>query len=194
MLDDYPLYKVVAHTIPPVESQETKLASGKHTIIPIDAPQGFLSVNRTESAYNFNERVKCVVRKKNDMNTLNVQALNRNEKYITGFYDLEILTLPRIYFYDVAIEQSKTKSLEIPNAGVLQVKSLESGDGAILLKRDNRLEWVCNLTNQTIQTFYLQPGDYVATWRAKALRGSIYTVEKKFTITSNNQTFVEFYK
>lgn len=194
VLDDYPLYKVVAHTIPPVESQETKLASGKHTIIPIDAPQGFLSVNRTESAYNFNERVKCVVRKKNDMNTLNVQALNRNEKYITGFYDLEILTLPRIYFYDVAIEQSKTKSLEIPNAGVLQVKSLESGDGAILLKRDNRLEWVCNLSNQTIQTFYLQPGDYVATWRAKALRGSIYTVEKKFTITSNNQTFVEFYK
>jgi hypothetical protein len=34
----------------------------------------------------------------------------------------------------------------------------------------------------------------VATWRAKTLRGSIYTVEKKFTIISDNQTVVEFYR
>lgn len=193
-LDDFPAYKVIANTIPPTESREIKLSPGKHTIIPIDAPQGFLNIKRNEGAYNFNEKVKCIIRRAGDMNTLNVQQLNSTEKYITGMYDLEILTLPRIYISQNTIDQSKTKTVEIPNAGVLQVKCLEAGDGSILLKRDGRLEWVCNLSAQTLQTFYLQPGNYVAAWRAKALKGSIYTVEKKFIITSDNQTTVEFYK
>ena len=193
-LDDFPTYKVIAHTIPPTESKEVKLSPGKHNIIAIDAPQGFLSIRRNEGVYNYNEKVKCIVRKSNEMNTLNVQPLNSNEKYIVGNYDLEILTLPRIFINQATIEQSKTKTLEIPNAGVLQVKCLEAGDGSILLKRNGRLEWVCNLSAQTVQTFYLQPGNYVAAWRAKTLRGSIYTVEKKFTIISDGQTTVEFFK
>ncbi len=193
-IDDFPTYKVIAHTIPPTESKEIKLSQGKHTIIPIDAPQGFLTIKRPDGVYNFNERVKCIVRKANDMQTLNVQLLNATEKYITGKYDLEILTLPRIYINQNVIEQSKTNTIEIPNAGVLQVKCLEAGDGCILVKRNNKLEWVCNLSTQTLQTYYLQPGTYVSTWRAKALKGSIYTVEKKFTITSDNQTIIEFYR
>ena len=193
-LDDFPTYKVIAHTIPPTESKEIKLAQGKHNIIAIDAPQGYLNIKRNQGAYNYNERVKCIIRKSNDMNTLYVQPLNTTEKYITGNYDLEILTLPRIYITQNSIEQSKTKTIEIPNAGVLQVKCLEAGDGSILLKRNNRLEWVCNLNTQTIQTYYLQPGNYVGVWRAKTLRGSIYTVEKKFTISSDNQTTIEFFK
>lgn len=193
-IDDFPTYKVIAHTIPPTESKEIKLSAGKHTIIPIDAPQGFLSVHRDVGFYNFNEKVKCVVRKANTMQTLHVQALNVIEKYIIGNYDIEILTLPRIIINGNSIEQSKTKTIEIPNAGVLQVKSLEAGDGSILINRNNKLEWVCNLSTQTLQTFYLQPGSYVAAWRAKALKGSIYTVEKKFTIISDNQTVIEFYR
>ncbi len=193
-LDDFPTYKVIANTIPPTESKEIKLSPGKHNIIPIDAPQGYLSIKRNEGAYNYNEKVKCIIRKSNEMNTINVQPLNTNEKYIVGNYDLEILTLPRIFINKTTIEQSKNQSIEIPNAGVLQVKCLESGDGSILLNRNGRLEWVCTLSTQTLQTFYLQPGNYVGTWRAKTLRGSIYTVEKKFTITSDNQTVIEFFK
>ncbi|MDI1356495.1 MAG: VWA domain-containing protein [bacterium] len=194
LLDDYPLYKVIAHTIPPTESKEVKLAAGKHTIIAIDAPQGSLNLTRSEGAYNANEKVKCVVRKSNDLNTLNVQPLNSTEKYITGNYDLEILTLPRIYIEQIAIEQSKIKSIDIPNAGILKIRCLEAGDGALLLNRKGKLEWVCNLSTQTQQSFNLQPGNYVATWRAKALRGSIYTIEKQFSIRSDNETVVEFFR
>lgn len=194
LLDDYPTYKVIAHTIPPVESRDTKLAAGKHTVIAIDAPQGFIELKRNVGAYNFNEKVKCIVRRHNDMNTLNVQPLNSTEKYITGSYDVEILTLPRITISEVKVEQSKSKMLEIPNAGVLQIRCLEAGDGCILVKRNNKLEWVCNITTQTQQTYYLQPGNYVTTWRARSLKGSIYTIEKSFTISSDIQTTVEFYK
>lgn len=193
-LDDYPTYKVIAHTIPPTESKETKLSPGKHTIIPIDAPQGYLTIRRSEGAYNNNEKVRCVVRKGGDMNTINVQPLNTTEKYIVGRYDLEILTLPRINISGSEIEQSKTHTIEIPKAGMLLVRSLEAGDGSILIKRNGRLDWVCNLTPQTQQSYLLQPGSYVVVWRAKSLRGSIYTVEKKFTIASDQQTIIETYK
>lgn len=193
-LDETPTYKVIAHTIPPTESKEVKLSPGKHSIIPIDAPQGYLTVTRPDGAYNFNEKVKCLIRKSGDLNTLHVQQLNSTEKYIIGNYDLEILTLPRITISLNSIEQSKTKSIEIPNAGMLTVKCLEAGDGAILVNRSGKLEWVCNLNTQTIQVYYLQPGNYVTVWRAKTLRGSIYSVEKKFSITSDNQSTVEFFK
>ena len=193
-IDDFPSYKVIAHTIPPTESKEVKLSVGKHTIIPIDAPQGFFMVKRPEGVYNYNEKVKYIIRKKDEGNTINVQMLNVTEKYIVGMYDIEILTLPRIHINDNKIEQSLTKIVEIPNAGMLQVKCLETGDGCILVNHNNKLKWVTNLSSQTIQTYYLQPGNYVTTWRSKSLKGSIYTIEKKFTITSDSQTIVEFYK
>jgi Ca-activated chloride channel family protein len=194
-IDDYPTYKVVAHTIPPAESKEVKLVPGKHTFIPIDAPQGTLYISRPTGIYNYNEKVKCVIRKANDMQTLNVQLLNTNEKYIVGEYDLEILTLPRIYIHKAKIEQSKTKTLEIENAGMLSVKALEAGDGCILAeKAANQVEWVCNLSSGTQQVFYLQPGAYRIEWRARSLKGSIYTIEKKFTIRPDQQTNVDLYK
>lgn len=193
-IDDYPTYKVVAHTIPPTESKEIKLTVGKHTLIPIDAPQGFLQINRAVGVYNYNEKIKCIVRKGGDMQTIHVQQLNTTEKYIVGNYDLEILTLPRTYISSNQIEQSKTKSVDIASAGLLSVKSLESGDGCIMQEKNNKVEWVCNLTTATQQSFYLQPGNYRIEWRSKSLRGSIYTIEKKFNIRSDQETKVDLYK
>lgn len=193
-IDDLPTYKVIAHTIPATESKDVKIVPGKHTIIPIDAPQGYIELKRPQGVYNFNERIKSIVRKSNaDMKTLNVQQMNTTEKYITGSYDLEILTLPRTYINNVLVTQSQTKTIEIPNAGMLTVKALDNGDGCIL-KDNAKLEWVCNLNATTSQTYYLQPGNYRIEWRSKTLKGSIYTIEKKFTIKSDVETKVELYK
>lgn len=194
MIEDYPTYKVIVHTIPPQQSKEIKLSQGKHNIIAIDAPQGYLKIMKNEGFSPNNQNVKCVIRKNNELTTLNVQPLNTTEKYIIGNYDLEILTLPKIYIYNKSIEQSKIEIIEIPNAGILKTKCLEAGDGCIMINRNNKLEWVCNLTSQTLQTFFLQPGNYIASWRAKALKGSIYTIEKKFTIISDQEITIEFYK
>ncbi len=193
-VDEYPHYKVVAHTIPPTESPVQKLNTGKHNIIPIDAPQGYLRVNRQAGAYNFNEKVKFIVRKGEEMKTLNVQPLNNTEKYLIGEYDLEILTLPRIIKRKVMIRQSNTTELTIPNAGMVVVKTLEPGDGSILVDIEGQLERVCNLGTARQEVYYLQPGNYVCVWRAKALRGSIYTVERKFTVRSDGQTVLELFK
>ncbi len=122
------------------------------------------------------------------MNTLHVQNMNSVEKYIVGEYDLEILTLPRTYMYNIKINQTLTKSINIEDAGMLRVNLPESGDGCILQETNGEVKWVCNLiSGQLQQIFYLQPGNYRITYRAASLKQSIYTVEKKFVIKPNEQ-------
>ena len=193
-LDDFPTYKVLVHTIPPKESEEVKLTEGKHTTIPVLAPQGAMVVSRPNGVYNFNEKVKYIVRHANEKQTLHVQSISTYEQYIIGTYDLEILTLPRTYLAGVKIEQSKLNEITLPSAGMLQVKAIEAGDGCILMKKEGKMERVTNLTNSTNQTFYLQPGNYVIEWRSRSLKGSIYTIEKKFVVKSDQSTVVELYK
>jgi len=193
-IDDYPAYKVIVHTIPQTSSHDFTITPGKHTTVPVDAPQGSMVVSRPNGIYNFNEKVKYIVRYPRQMHTLHVQSVNTFERYIIGNYDLEILTLPRIYMKDVKIEQSKHQEIVIHNAGKVLIKSIEAGDGAIFMMRNGKMELVTNLNAATQQTYYLQPGNYIIEWRSKTLKGSIYTIEKNFTVVSDQQTTVELYK
>ena len=66
---------------------------GKHTIIPLKTPQGKLKI-----MINTKENYQFIVRKTNQKETINVQTINSTQKYITGNYDIELLTLPRHFF------------------------------------------------------------------------------------------------
>ena len=44
IIDPVLKYKVIAHTIPPVESDIITIQPGKHTIIPLKTPQGKLKI------------------------------------------------------------------------------------------------------------------------------------------------------
>ncbi|MCX7728157.1 MAG: VWA domain-containing protein [Bacteroidia bacterium] len=186
-------YKLIAHTIPPFESEITKLNEGKHNIIPINTPQGALFVYREKGNYNFNEKLRVVVRDKNTKKIFNVQNLNTTEKYIVGNYELDILTLPKIQT-QVQIPPAKTSTISVPSSGELKLQSLEAGDGSIfVVKNNNYLEWVCNLSKSTEQIFYLLPGKYKIVWRAKSMRSSIYTIEKEIEIKPHQSYLIKLY-
>ena len=122
-------YKVVAHTIPQTEAEgDWKLIPGKHTTIPIKCPQGTLSIS---SAIN-KTKVECIIREKGKTETLNVQLLNTKQRYLTGEYDLEILTLPRIY-ETVRINQSKSTNVKIPEPGIVVLSIASSFYGLSLI-------------------------------------------------------------
>lgn len=189
VIDPIGTYKMVVHTIPPVEKTKIELIPGKHNIIAVDAPQGNLSIKTSGSS-----SVNCIIRKHNDMQTLHVQQINTSEKYIVGKYDIEILTLPRIKMNKVDVSQSKTTSVEIPQAGSVSIQKPSEGYGSLYVEENNKMVWVCNLnTNLTQETIVLQPGRYRVEFRPKNARESIYTIEKGFKIESGISTPLKLY-
>jgi len=191
-VDPLGYYSIFTHTIPPVEIDSVKLVLGKHNQVALDAPQGTLQLQYS-SATTY-KKLQCLVRKNGDMNTLVVQPFNSSEKYIVGSYDLEILTLPRIYISNIAVTQSKVKTIEVPVAGTIKIYTGEPGDGSLYIEEGKKLTWVCNMSNtETVQSYNLQPGTYRIEFRPKSRKESIYTVERKFTIKSNDTRSVNLF-
>ena len=189
IIDPLASYRLVVHTIPPIEKSNITLTQGKHNIIPLDAPQGHLSL-KVMGASNY-KSLYCVVRQKGEMKTLHVQEFNQTEKYIVGKYDLEILTLPRIYYYNIDIAQSKTTTVEIPESGMVSLQKPTSGPGSIYLEDKNKLVWICNMKDNILnENIVLQPGNYRAIYRPNTGKEVIYTVEKKFRIESGSTSAV----
>jgi Ca-activated chloride channel family protein len=136
-------------------------------------------------------RLQAIVRENGSMNTLNAQDFNTSTKYITGTYDLEILTTPRIMMKAIPIDQNKTFTVEIPTPGQLQVTLSKDIVASIFVVRNNQMEWVKDLDdNQTAQNFPIQPGDYKLVYRPKSETRTMYTKTKEFKIISGSNTII----
>lgn len=184
ILDPLTTYRMVAHTIPPVFIDSIKVTPGKHTVVGTDAPQGYLVVKANVQQH---KDLKFIVRQAGKMNTINVQNVNFNEKYIVGTYDIEVLTLPRLNINDINIGQSHTTTVQIPDPGMVTLMMESPGYGSLYVEKENKLEWVTNLTNDDIkQTYTLLPGSYHVVWRGKNIKRSINSIHKTFKIISGS--------
>ncbi|NCG31203.1 MAG: VWA domain-containing protein [Bacteroidetes bacterium] len=190
-LDPVHTYRVVAHTIPPRSNDSASITPGTHTIIGINTPQGDLEFKMPGSNRELNN-LKVIVRKSGEMNTLNIQSFDETIRYITGKYDLEILTIPRTYISDVDISQSHTTTIQIPQPGVVTFSKLGYGYGSVYVVNKNEQELVANLSlTKERESLSLQPGEYVAVFRPKQARESIFTVEKRFIVSSGASVAVK---
>jgi Ca-activated chloride channel family protein len=176
-------YDLMVHTIPPVEKKNITIHQGKHNVIPVDAPQGYLRLELEGALSKYYPT--CIIRKKGEMNTLNIQDFGKTDKYIVGKYDIEILTLPRIKLTDVEVQQSSTNTIKIPTSGNVYITKGASGYGSIFLDDGKKVIWVCNL-NAGLQNeiIYLQPGNYKLEFRYENAKQTINTIEKNFIVTS----------
>jgi Ca-activated chloride channel family protein len=192
-LDHLPTYRMRVHTLPPVDVNNIKLLSGKHTIIAADVPQGTLLLKATDPIQY--RGIEFIVRKAGEMKTLNIQKMYSEEKYLTGKYDIEIPVLPRIYLYNVDIKQSHATTVEIPRPGMVTLIRSSVGFGSIYLRKSNtEEEWIYNLDNMVKnESLQLQPGKYRVVFRALNAKQTLYTVNKVFEIRSGGSEVVQLY-
>jgi Ca-activated chloride channel family protein len=196
-LDIDPLitYDLVVHTIPPVRVDTIRLVSGTHTIIPVSVPQGNLLL-KMNTQNNTLKGFKTIVRRGGSMETINIQDIDLPEKYLTGSYDLEILSLPRFYVNDISVLQSHTTTVEVPVPGIAVIQKYVKGYGSLFLENDGRLEWIYSFrdTDATQESLVLMPGKYRAVYRSRYVNRSNLTVEKSFEIKSGITTNVKLQK
>jgi len=188
-LDPNITYRLVVHTIPEVEKDSISLTSGKHNIIGLGAPQGYLHfVMGGENDY---KNLAVLIKKHDDDKILNVQYVESTEKYLTGKYDLEILTLPRIYEYGVRVSESSTTTVSIPEDGVVTINRPNRGPCSIYENDGGKMVWVCNLDNNTLKMqLTLQPGNYRIVYRPEDVKQTIFTIDNSFVVNSGLTTVV----
>ena len=185
-LDPMRRYDIVAHTLPPVTKSNVELIAGKHNTIAIDVPQGNMEIS-CKGITNYVD-LKVIVKQHKKYTTINAQNNGTTKRYITGLYDLEILTTPRIYADSVVIDQNKTTTVNIDQPGKLQINKSRDLVVAIYRTFKGKVEWVCDINEQIFQTILMQPGKYFFIARSKSETRTIYTFEKEFIITSATTT------
>ncbi len=193
VLDHLVTYKLRVNTIPPVEVDSFRVHLGKHTVIAADCPQGTLEV-RVEGSNQY-RGLQYIVRKAGRMETLNVQEINKQEKYLVGKYDLELPILPRLYVDGIKVDQSTVTTITIPRPGILNLIKGTSGYGSIYVRKSKKEEtWICNLDpNIKNETLVLQPGDYRVVFRAKNARQILNTINRTYTIKPGGSIAVNLY-
>lgn len=177
-------YDLIVNTTPRVEKKNITIQRNVHNTVIVDAPQGYLKIrfSNADRQYQIDARVMQAGSEK----TLNTQRISETDKYIVGKYELEILTLPRIYI-TTDIEQSSTSTINISAPGFLNYSAGQAVVGQIFAQNSNgSWDWVCNLDeNSRTGNFQLQPGAYRIVYRQSLLKSSTYTMEQNFRINSN---------
>lgn len=191
VLDPLLTYRMVAHTIPPVTIDNIELEPGKHSIFSANAAQGKLQLVRPNG--NQLRDLKFIVKKKGTCEIVNVQSVDETVKYLCGRYDVEILTLPRINLNDVEIRQSELTKLQIPQPGLLTIIKSSNVNGAIYLDKHNQLQLIATIdeSNLNSESFVLQPGSYRIIYRQTNRKEVLYTLEKRFKITSGGAELIK---
>lgn len=186
-------YHLLVNTTPPVLEKNLSIKPGKHNTIKVKAPQGELYLRQDgPSPYG---QLHAIVRQADSDRTLNVQTFGNRHRYLTGKYDLEILTTPRIQMQGVQIKQGETKTVTIPPPGQLSIPSQMQGYGSVYQLTENGTQrWLYNLPEDSSKiTLALQPGNYRLAYRMKSAQSSKFTFVQDFTIRSGATTTVKIF-
>jgi Ca-activated chloride channel family protein len=183
-LDPAIAYDLKVNTTPTLLKTGITLKKHVHNTINISAPQGFIRLTSMKS--NYNPRFEMRVIPKGESKTLLSQTYNDISKYLIGTYEVEILTIPRIY-KTVEVTQAAVSTISIDAPGELAY-TFNKPLIAQLFLQDKTGFWNGVYTFSDLSTagkILIQPGTYKLVYRTKDMKSSGYTHEKIITITSN---------
>ncbi|MDD2634476.1 MAG: VWA domain-containing protein [Bacteroidales bacterium] len=185
-LDLLSIYDLKVHTIPARYKDSIKLKEGVHNIINVPAPQGVLFVDILGDTA-INSQIKCIVRNTGIPETLYILDADKRQKLITGLYNIEVLTMPRLYFDAVNIEQNGYNHIVIAEPGEVIINFKTPSYGTLLHEHGDILTNLYDFKpGQTHYKFRLQPGYYRIVYREKNKHKSINTGETKFRVKSGD--------
>lgn len=191
-IDGFTTYDILVNTVPPVFKEKIDVEMGKENVINIKAPTGKLLVS--QKGVSEYKNLQILVKQNGKVLTLTNQKLMHVEKYLTGKYDLEILTLPRIY-KTIEVKQGQTTTIDVPTAGILNIAKKMKGYGSIYkLNPNGSQEWIYNFPNDNSQVNTpMQPGTYKLVFMADGATHSEFTQVHEFKINPGLTTNLNLY-
>ena len=188
LLDPSLVYKVVIHTIPSITLSNIRLLPGKHTVISTPAAQGDMSLS---TAARPSRPIKAVIRQAGKGETLEAIELGAPLRLLTGKYDVELLTLPRIKFDGVEVKHGTVATRQIQTPGQVTFQ-LPARGVASLFTTGSKVEKIYTLPigvqGETVQ---MQPGTYRLIYRSAGSTATVTSQEKTFKVSAGQTTIVK---
>ena len=184
IIDPIPVYDIVIHTTPPVRIDSVVLEPELHNTIVAKTPQGSLNL-MVRGNDRLLRSIPIVIRAHSPSETINVQMVGENKRYLTGNYNLEVLSLPRLQIPNIEISQDAVTNVEIPLPGIVVINKSIPGYGSLYVIKNRTQNWIYDLRDNLLQeSLILMPGDYLIVYRSKFSNRSIFTIERHFTVRS----------
>jgi Ca-activated chloride channel family protein len=185
------IYDLKIHTIPSVVKENIELTPGRHNIIGVNVHLGGLQVNWNRP--DGKQSAKVLVRKTGTDSTLYVTDISRIQKFLTGYYDIEVLTIPEKKYDSVLIKQSELTKLKLPNVGTFRINVTDVGYASVykVVKGEYfKVYEFYDLRDYAI--IPMLPGNYAVVYQGRGNYDSEETQHKRFRITPFKATSVTF--
>lgn len=184
-VDHNPLYRLELHTRPSLNLKDIQLLEKEHNTIAIPVTQGKIRLETTNKM-PFGKEMYGLVKRCGNPSVLHVIQSSQTEEYLTGCYDLEILSLPRLLLENIIVEENQVRQITIPEPGVLVLQRRHPVIGDLFVEHQGTLVWIHSLDSESVtaESLVLLPGDYRVIFRAAKAQRAAYTRETQFRIVS----------
>jgi Ca-activated chloride channel family protein len=182
-IDPFMNYNLVVHTLPPVTKENISLNHGKHNIIAVNAPQGYL--NLVIKGITQYKNLIAVVKKAGGTETVYAQEFNTLQKIWSGGMIWRFLACRGFTLKMLKSSKVQQQPLKLSNQVKYIIYSSTPMIGSIFRTVNGKLEWVTNLDDKLLtQVLIMQPGTYILSYRRKNARSTFYTNDKEFVVSS----------
>lgn len=162
-VDPLVTYDITLFTTPPTVLKRRQFKPGRVNRLNIGVEQGSLRLRTDGQRTNYQVPQYPVLVYRHGSNALTGrQLMGESRDYLTGNYDIEVLSSPTLRLENVAIVASSATDLTIPTPGVANIsKPKVISSGAVFELKDGVLTFVCDLDpNKVNERILLMPGEY----------------------------------
>jgi Ca-activated chloride channel family protein len=188
-------YDITFFTKPETVIRGKQFAAGRTSRMNVMISQGRLRLTHEQKRTSLaTPSYPILVHKHGESSVLNVQQMGEQQSYLTGTYDLDVLTVPPLRLEGISIQQSANTDLTIPLPGAMSIsKPRGLYEGYIMSEDNGKMKWVCDLNgDKTSETMLLMPGDYIVVLKPHGDTDYEKVTTKRFTIQAGLQTNISF--
>lgn len=162
VIDPLVAYDITLFTKPPTYKKNVQFKPGRVNNLNIGIEQGSLRLRMDGKHTNYQvPQYPILVYQNNKI--VSSQLVGEQKEYLSGEYDIEVLSTPPLRLEHVAIVGSSVTDLTIPVPGMANIsKPKVISTGSIFTLTEGKLSFVCDLDpNKVNERILLTPGQYM---------------------------------
>ncbi|MBQ1409027.1 MAG: VWA domain-containing protein [Bacteroidales bacterium] len=163
IVDPLVTYDITLFTKPETHLKRKQFRPGRVNRLNITVEQGSLQLRLDGKRVNYQiPQYQILVYRHGTTELVASQLLGEQKDYLSGSYDLELLSTPPLRLEGISVVGSSATDLSIPTPGLANInKSKVISSGAIFAYKEGVLTYVCDLNpNKVNERLLLMPGEY----------------------------------